>query len=160
MSLAATLQMAVALGEEFIHGIKNQCSSNDDRNHASWYHDNDCKAFLSTVQGSDNTILLGKLLYSGPFLDANCITEQLQQVCADKFPDPIRFGCRLSKSLEIPLAPQKYRNWTLAENQLVKVEVNHNDVKRLKKVMYAYINKKSDFCQHPGPRTIQDEVPS
>ena len=102
------------------------------------------------MQGSNCIVPLGEHLYSGPFLDANQITEQLQRVCAAKFPDHIRFGCRLSKNLEISLAPQKFCNWTLAENQLIKVEVDRNNVKRLEKVMYAYVNKKSDFRHRPG----------
>ena len=38
----------------------------------------------------------------------------------------------------------------MAENQLNKVEVDRNNAKRLKRVMYAYVNKKPDFHQCPG----------
>ena len=79
----------LALAHMFPH---QHLLSDDDSNRASWNCDNECQAFLSTVQGSDNTIPLGKLLYSGPFLDAKCITEQLQQVCAAKSKAPIRVG--------------------------------------------------------------------
>ena len=126
--------------------VAHMCSyqhllSDDDSNNASWYRDNDCKAYLAAVQGSNDTVPLGELLYSGPFMNASQITAQIQQICAAKCKAPLRFGCRVSKNLKINLSHEKFRNWLLAENQLVKIDVDRKDAKRLKVIMYAYVNK-------------------
>ena len=129
--------------------------SDNNSNHASWYRDNDWKAILSTVQGSDSCIPLGEFLYSGPYINTNRFTEQIQKMRAIRFPEPIHFGCQVSKNLDIKLVDVPYWNWMLAENQLIKVEVDQKDVKRLKAVLYAFINTQKDFWCCPGQYKIQ-----
>ena len=114
----------------FAHtGPQQHLLSNHNSNNVSWYRDNDWKAILSMVQGSDSCIPLGKFLYSGPFMNTTCLTEQIQLMCATNNKTPICFGCCVSKNLDIKLGNVPYCNWMLAENRLIKVKVSKKDVK-------------------------------
>jgi hypothetical protein len=120
-------------------------------NLASWFDDNDCGAWACTVQGSDDTVPVGELLYLGPFVDVVRINKQIQQACCKVVKNKeLKFGCRTSKNPEVVLEDNRPRNWMLAENQMVLIEADRNDAKKLKQVLYATFNKTKDFRRRPG----------
>ena len=51
-----------------------------DSNMDSWFTDNDCGGWLCAVQGSNSVVLISFFLYSGPFINVDRISEQLQAV--------------------------------------------------------------------------------
>lgn len=136
-------------------GPRQHLLSGNLSNQASWFDERDSGAWLCTVQGSDDTVPVGDLLYGGPFLDIVRITDQIQQVGTRVFQEPLRFGCRISKNLDVPLTDDKPRNWMLAENQLVLVEADRQDVKKLKNLLYQVINKQTDFRKRPGAYNVR-----
>jgi hypothetical protein len=131
--------------------------SGNSSNLASWFDDHDCGAWLCTVQGADDTVPVGELLYGGPFLDVVRVKDQLEKACKKVFPnqEPVRFGCRISKNLDVPMDDGKPRNWMLAENQLIRVEAARGDARKVKHVLYQTINKITDFRKRPGSYNIR-----
>ena len=124
-------------------------------NLASWFDTNDCGAWLCTVQGSDDIVQVGDLLYGGPFINVARVTHSLQQLCESVCKSALKFGCRISKSSEIPRVDARPSNWMLAENQIIKVEADRRDVKTLKHVLYKYLNKQPDFRLRPGQYNVR-----
>jgi hypothetical protein len=91
-------------------------------NLASWYDDNDCGAWACacTVQGSDDTVPVGELLYMGPFVDVVRISDQIQRACHKALKKELKLGWRTSKNPEVTLEDNGPRNWMLAENTISK----------------------------------------
>jgi hypothetical protein len=120
-------------------------------NMASWFDNHDSGAWTCTVQGSDDTVPVGELIYTGPFIDSVRVSAQIRKACDGfKKGTNIKFGCRVGKNSDIPLAEDRPRNWILAENQLVLIEADRKDAKRLKSILYQVFNKAKDFRKRPG----------
>jgi hypothetical protein len=57
--------------------------NNDSSDTSGWFDDHKCGAFLCTVQDLDNTVPLGDLLYSGPFVNLKRVAASIQKWCMD-----------------------------------------------------------------------------
>jgi hypothetical protein len=124
--------------------------SNDYSDASGWFEDNKCGAFLCAVQNSDNTVPLGDLLYSGPFVNPERVAASIQKRCMNRYKKPLKFGCRLKRNWEIPKA-DSLRPFLLAESQIVHIEVDSSDAKNLKKVLHHGFNRRDDnFMLRPG----------
>lgn len=117
--------------------------SDDSSDTSGWFDDNRSGAFLCAVQDSDNTIPLGDLLYSGPFVNLERVTASIQKWCLDRFKKTLKFGCRFKRNPDIPKADSQ-RPFLLAESQIVHIEVDSADAKHLKKIMHSGFNKRND----------------
>jgi hypothetical protein len=98
-------------------------------NMASWFDDHDSGAWTCTVQGSDDTVTVGELIYTCPFIDSVHVSAQIREACKLFKGATIKFGCRVGCNSNIPLAEDQPRSWILAENQLVLIESGRKDAK-------------------------------
>jgi hypothetical protein len=87
----------------------------------------------------DNTVPLGDLLYSGPFVNLDRVAASIQKWCLDKCKKTLRFGCHLKRNPDIPKSDSA-RPFLLAETQIVHIEVDSAHAKLLKKALHAGFN--------------------
>jgi hypothetical protein len=141
MAFATTMNV-----EQFTHS--------DSSNHSAWFDTHKCIGFPATVQNADTTKVLGEFMYSGAFIDTNHLEEVIHQAareCLGKDYKKLRFGCRVRKNRDVPLPDSGTPgNWTMAENQLVSIEVAIDDERPLKNVLYKCFNKTTDPKDRPG----------
>jgi hypothetical protein len=124
--------------------------SNDSSNTSGWFDDNKCGAFLCAVQDSDNTIPMGDLLYSGPFVNLERVAASIQKWCLDRYKKTLKFGCHLKRNPDIPKSDSS-RPFLLAESQIVHIKVDSAQAKLLKKVLHAGFNvRKKSPMMRPG----------
>ena len=142
--------------------------SKNDSNMASWFTDHDCGPWLCTVQGSDLLVPVGFFLYSRQFINVDCISEQLRAVSNQVSPRSLKFGCRISKVLEIKPEEGRPRNWMLSKNQLVKVEARTKRMQNASSNCYILMstNRSERWSQmercntiHPTADILDDEDP-
>jgi hypothetical protein len=82
-------------------------------NMASWFDNHDSGAWMCTVQGLDDTVSVGELIYTGPFIDLVRVSAQIHEACKLFKGANIKFGCRVGRNSEIPLAEDRPRSWIL-----------------------------------------------
>jgi hypothetical protein len=100
-------------------------------------------AYLTAVQGSDDTVDLCDFIYSGPFSNATDFEKCLKSLLQGK---GFKFGCRLKKTKELPEA-KNMRDWLLKPNMMIHLEVDRSQVRSLKAVLYQLFNKQD--CVRP-----------
>lgn len=116
-----------------------------------WFEDNAAGAFLCTVQESDNTVDLGDMLYSGPFIDNVRLTKVVKELYKAWYKEDLLAGCRPKKNTEIPVDKESTNtNWTLAENQPIHFEVHEPQAQNLKRLLYQTFNKVTNPEGRPG----------
>ena len=125
--------------------------SGDTSDTSSWFADNNAAAFPVAVQGSSDTKVLGVFLYSGGFTNAERLKQALQEAAAKRFPQrerPLRLGCRLTRNSEVQKSEET--SWTMAENQMIVLEVDTADERLVKTLVYETFNKITDAKKRPG----------
>jgi hypothetical protein len=121
---------------------------------SGWFDDNKSAAYFCTVQESSSTKVFGELLYSGPFLNTDRLHKVIQVECV-KRKQSLCFGCRPRKNPDIVRPEGSKGDWILAENQPVVIEVDVEDEKILKAIVYTTFNKITDFKLHPRGYNIR-----
>ena len=131
--------------------------SGDTSDNSSWFADHNAAAFPVTVQGSSDTKVLGVFLYSGGFTNADRLQQALQEAAAKRFPQrerPLRLGCRLTRNSEVEKSEDT--SWTMAENQMIALEVDSADERLVKTLVYETFNKITDAKKRPGGYNLRD----
>ena len=133
------------------NGFPSNLTSNMDSASHHWFQDNQAAAFLAVVQDSDDTIDLGHLMFSGPFIDHIRLTEQIRVACTRIDPKKkFYFGCKPKKLAEIPKSEGKFTNWTMADNQPIVIEVDKQQARPFKNILYRLFNKQPNALLRPG----------
>ena len=133
------------------NGFPSNLTSNMDSASHHWFQDNQAAAFLAVVQDSDDTIDLGHLMFSGPFIDHVRLTEQIRKECTRIDPKKkFHFGCKPKKLAEIPKSEGKFTNWTMADNQPIVIEVDKQQARPFKNILYRLFNKQPNSLLRPG----------
>jgi hypothetical protein len=129
--------------------VINLTSAQESASHY-FFDDNDVASFLATVQDSENTVDLCIFLYSGPFTDPVRLTYVIQAECEKFYKRKLRFGCKARKVKAIQSDNKKFSNWTMADNQPINLEVDKEDAKALKTLLYTRFNKVAERKHRPG----------
>jgi hypothetical protein len=132
-------------------------TSSDRSDNSDWFDDNQAGGYMCTVQGSDDPVSIGDMLFTGGFSDAQRI-EEVTKEAFKRFSPQTEFliGCRLRKNKDITMEQGNgYRNWTMAENQLVHIEADRSQAKQIKTLLYRVNNKKMENKHRPGGYNIR-----
>jgi hypothetical protein len=125
----------------------NESETND------YFSDTDNKAYLCSVQDSDDTVDLCDLIYSGPFTNYMDVEKHIRMAIASRSKDldenSISFGVRLKKNKEIP-EPKFTKNWLIKPNMMLHIEVDRLQAKTLKSILYVLFNKATELKPRPG----------
>jgi hypothetical protein len=102
----------------------NLTHSDNSDNH-DWFDDNEIKAYFTAVQESSDTISICNFTYTGAFNDHNRFEQVIRDVLSKihKGP-PLKFGCRIRRNNEIKLDDNRFRDWTMAPNQMINLEAD------------------------------------
>jgi len=121
-----------------------------------WFDDNKAGAFLTSVQDSDNVVILGNFLYSGGFIDLARITKFLMDECHRIYPTaaPLKAGCRTKQCKQIMVDDKKANSWVMAVNQPICIEVDRSQASKLKLFLYKLFNKNPLGKIRPGKYNI------
>ncbi|MCA1807768.1 MAG: hypothetical protein LC687_07970, partial [Actinobacteria bacterium] len=115
-----------------------------------WFDDNDAMGYKATVQGTDNAKPCGILTYSGKWSDHTRVYGKIDEGLRAKG-HTLKFGCRVKKCKEITsLQDGKFRNWIMADDQLIHIECAAEDQVVLKTYLYNEFNKKDNRLHRPG----------
>jgi hypothetical protein len=129
--------------------VINLTSTQESASHY-FFDDNNVASFLATVQDSENTVDLCIFLYSGPFTDPVRLTFVIQAECEKFYKKKLKFGCKARKVKAIQSDNKKFSSWTMADNQPINLEVDKEDAKALKALLYTRFNKVADRKKRPG----------
>ncbi|CAB9522813.1 hypothetical protein SEMRO_1344_G264690.1 [Seminavis robusta] len=132
------------------NGDKEHFTSSDKSDNSDWFDDNESAAYFCTVQNSDDPVSLGDFLFSGAFSDPVRIADVIHKMCQTTYNKTLHFGCRVRKVKEIDSTLSKPRVWTMADNQMVHIEVDRKEAKTLQKILHKHFNKTDDPKMRPG----------
>ena len=121
-----------------------------------WFEENKCGAFLTSVQDSDNVVILGDMLYSGGFIDCERLQQILISEYARRYPtEPaLLAGCCTKQCKQIKVEDKKANSWIMAANQPICIEVDRSQASKLKLLLYQLFNKQPDARKRPGNYNI------
>ena len=114
-----------------------------------FFMDNECVAYLCSVQESDDTVDLCDLLYSGPFMNAADF-----ELCLRKYMPGKKFGCRTKKTKEIP-EPKHSKDWLLKPNMMLHIESNRRDAKPIKTILHKLFNAPPEGTTRPSGYNVR-----
>ena len=120
-----------------------------------WFEENKCGAFLTSVQDSDDVVILGDMLYSGGFIDCERLQQILISEYARRYPtEPaLLAGCRTKQCKQIKVEDKKAISWIMAANQPICIEVDRSQASKLKLLLYHLFNKQPDARKRPATIT-------
>jgi len=127
-------------------------TSDRDSKMAWWFEDNKAGAFLTSVQNSNNVVILGNFLYSEGFMDPTRLIQVIMNEYRRMYPTaaPLEAGCRTKQCKQITVDDKKANSWVMAVNQPICVEVGQSQASKLKLLLYKLFNKNPLAKNRPG----------
>ncbi|MGL5935190.1 MAG: hypothetical protein ACRCZI_06160, partial [Cetobacterium sp.] len=124
-------------------------TSTNDSETQDLFLDTGHKAYMCSVQNSDDVVDLCDFIYSGPFTNPQDFEKILRDALKETTKANFKFGCRVKKTKELP-EPQTVKDWLLKYNTLLHLEVDRRQAKVLKQELYRLFNKIEGNKRRPG----------